>query len=99
MTRRDLKFHERHPLQQCWVSLAFLGSAKDGFSYGLHMCGTDRLRQRRNRRVQGIFHYAYGLRWKRCVRKVFHLEAISAEFLKATSPASTPSNRSVRLTR
>jgi hypothetical protein len=99
MTGRDLKFDQRHSLQHRWISLAFLGGAKDGLSYGLHMCGTDRVGQRRNRRVQGIFHDAYGLRWKRRVRKVFHLKSISVEFLKATSPPSTPSNRSVRLTR
>jgi hypothetical protein len=99
MTGRYLKFHERHSLQYRWVSLAFLGGAKDGFGYGLHMCGADRVWQRRNRRVQGIFHHAYGLRWKRCVRKVFHLKSIPVEFLKATPPHPTPSNRSVRLTR
>jgi hypothetical protein len=72
MTGRDLKFHQRHPLQRRWVSLAFPGSAKDGFSDRLHMRRSDRVWQRRNRRAQDIFHDAYGLRWKRCVRKVFH---------------------------
>jgi len=99
MTGRDLKLHERHSLQRCWVSLAFLGSAKNGFSYRLHMCGTNRVGQRRNRSVQGIFHNAYRFRWKRCVRKVFHLRSISIEFLRATSPEAPLSNSSVRPSR
>jgi hypothetical protein len=79
MTGRDQKFHERHSLQRCRISLAFVGRAKDGFGDGLHMCRTDRLGQRRNRGVQGIFHDAYRFRWKRCVRKVLHLKNLSSQ--------------------
>ena len=86
MTGRDLKFQQRHSLQRRRISLAFVGSAKDGFGYGLHMCGTHRLGQRRNRCVQGIFHDAYGFRRKRYVREVFHFRLVSIEFLKATLP-------------
>jgi hypothetical protein len=85
---RDLKFQERHPLQRRRVSFAFVGRAKDTLRYGLHMGGTDRVWQRRDRRVQGIFHDADGLGWKRCVRKVFHLNSIAAESQRQWSPLS-----------
>jgi hypothetical protein len=73
MTGRDLKFYERHPLQRCWVSLAFPGGAKDSFGQRIYMSGTDGVGQRRNRGLQRIFHNAYSFRRKRRVRKVFHL--------------------------
>ena len=82
-TRRDLKLHQCHSLQRHRVSLAFLGGAKDGFSYGLHMCGTDRVRERCNRSVERNSHDANSFGRKRCVRKVLHLKSASIKFLKA----------------
>ena len=34
----NLQLDKRHSLQRCRISLALLCRAKDGFSYGLHMC-------------------------------------------------------------
>ena len=96
MTGRDLKFHQRHPLQCCGISLAILGGTQDGFSQRLHVRGTDRLGQRGNRRVQRVFHHGYGFGWKRCVREIFHLGALSINAGMATLPHSTLSNRSIR---
>jgi hypothetical protein len=39
--RRDLNLQQRHSLQRSRISLALLGSAKNGFSEGFHVGGAD----------------------------------------------------------
>jgi hypothetical protein len=76
MTGRNLKFHKRYSLQRRRVSLAFLGSAKNCFCYGLYMSGTDRFGQRCKRRIQSIFHDSD------CVwRKTRRLRSLSSDIL------------------
>ena len=61
---RNLQLQQRHPLQSSWVSFAIFRSAKDGLRYGLHVCGTDGVRQGRDCRIHRLFHDGHGFGWK-----------------------------------